>query len=322
MPLSSTPWFDAPYAAAQASARCAAGEISTLERDALVDFIRDGYVILPERMDTALIDQILDDIQRAPQHREQIVLRKNGQYSHPGALGVVGRRKRIIDFHAFSDAALQVSLAPSITRFLSLLYGEPALAFQSLLFQYGSRQAMHRDPYYVVTGQPAFLTATWVALEDIVEGSGELAYYAGSHHLTDTLFASGKATWTRQADTREQHESHLNRLVSACEAAGLERRIFRAQKGQILVWHAGLVHGGSPVLEPDQTRRSFVTHYCPMSDCPAFLQKQPTGAARYAQGDGFYASRHYDIPARTVNKTQFLKHWEAAPAGSQPKASL
>lgn len=322
MTLPLTPWFDAPDAAAQASARCAAGEISASERDALVDFIRDGYVILPERIDAALIDQILDDIQQAPQHREQIVLRKNGQYSHPGTLGVVGRRKRIIDFHAFSDAALQVSLATPITRFLSLLYGEPALAFQSLLFQYGSRQAMHRDPYYVVTGQPAFLTATWVALENIVGGSGELAYFVGSHRVSDTAFASGKTTWTRQTDSREQHESHLDRLVNTCENAGLERKTFLAEKGQILVWHAGLVHGGSPVLEPEQTRRSFVTHYCPMSDCPAFLQKQPTGADRYAQGDGFYASRHYDIPSRSVKKTQFLSHWETPQPRSQPKPSL
>lgn len=308
MTLPAPLWFDAPDAAEQVAARRATGEITSAEEIALLAFIRDGYAVLPESIDAALTDEIIADIQQAPLHREQIVLRKNGEYSHPGALGVVGRRKRIIDFHAFSHSALQVALAAPITRFLSLLYGEPPLAFQSLLFQYGSRQAMHRDPYYVATGHPPALTATWVALEDIVAGSGELAYYPSSHRITDTSFASGKSTWAKHTDDKDSHVSHLDRLIATCEAAGLRQSTFIAKKGQILVWHANLVHGGSTVLEPDQTRRSFVTHYCPMSDYPAYLKNSPT-SERYAFGEGFYASRHYDIPRRAVNQQTLAKLW-------------
>jgi hypothetical protein len=314
----SIPWFDAPDAEVQVHARLRAGEITADEQRALLDFIQQGYAILPERISSALIDQVLADIQQAHLHREDIVLRKGGQYSHPGALGVVGKRKRIIDFHAYSTAALHIALAAPITRFLSLLYNEAPLAFQSLLFQYGSRQAMHRDPAYVVTGRPAWLTATWVALEDIVPGSGELAYYPGSHRCHNILFEGGKTTWSRQVDSLDSHESYINQLVSTCEAVGLQRQIFRAQQGQILVWHADLVHGGSPVENPDQTRRSFVTHYCPLSDSPAYL-RHTADEGRYVQGDGFYASRHYDIPNRTVRKAEFQHLWETPRQRSQPK---
>jgi len=29
----------------------------------------------------------------------------------------------------------------------------------------------------------------------------------------------------------------------------------------VLIWHANLLHGGSPILRPGATRRSMVCHY-------------------------------------------------------------
>ena len=34
---------------------------------------------------------------------------------------------------------------------VELIYGEPAIAFQSLYFEYGSQQGLHRDPMFVFT---------------------------------------------------------------------------------------------------------------------------------------------------------------------------
>jgi len=42
---------------------------------------------------------------------------------------------------------------------------------------------------------------------------------------------------------------------------GIEPRPFLPKKGQALIWHSGLVHGGSPVKDPSKTRNSFVVHY-------------------------------------------------------------
>lgn len=42
---------------------------------------------------------------------------------------------------------------------------------------------------------------------------------------------------------------------------GLEPRLFTAKRGEILLWHAALRHGGSPVNDESLTRKSFVVHY-------------------------------------------------------------
>jgi ectoine hydroxylase-related dioxygenase (phytanoyl-CoA dioxygenase family) len=34
-----------------------------------------------------------------------------------------------------------------------------------------------------------------------------------------------------------------------------------AKKGDVLIWHANLVHGGAPILNPALTRKSMVVHY-------------------------------------------------------------
>ncbi len=41
----------------------------------------------------------------------------------------------------------------------------------------------------------------------------------------------------------------------------LQKEVFLAKKGDILIWHANLIHGGLPVVNPALTRKSMVIHY-------------------------------------------------------------
>jgi len=41
----------------------------------------------------------------------------------------------------------------------------------------------------------------------------------------------------------------------------LKVQYFEAKKGQVFFWHSGLVHGGSPVVDRNLTRKSFVIHF-------------------------------------------------------------
>jgi hypothetical protein len=50
-------------------------------------------------------------------------------------------------------------------------------------------------------------------------------------------------------------------LEQKCLEVGLKRETFCPKKGDILFWHAGLVHGGSQAIKPEMTRKSYVTHY-------------------------------------------------------------
>ena len=37
--------------------------------------------------------------------------------------------------------------------------------------------------------------------------------------------------------------------------------MFLAKKGDLLVWHANLLHGGEKVVDQNSTRKSMVLHY-------------------------------------------------------------
>jgi phytanoyl-CoA hydroxylase len=40
------------------------------------------------------------------------------------------------------------------------------------------------------------------------------------------------------------------------------------KKGDVLIWHGALAHGGSIITNPNQTRKSFVCHYSRMQGLP------------------------------------------------------
>jgi hypothetical protein len=42
---------------------------------------------------------------------------------------------------------------------------------------------------------------------------------------------------------------------------GYERRLFLARRGEVLIWHANLLHGGAPVRNKTLSRWSQVSHY-------------------------------------------------------------
>jgi len=104
-------------------------------------------------------------------------------------------------------------------------------------------------------------------MEDVQPGTGELHYYAGSHRIREFLFGGDKKS---MPDDGQQHEELLKHLIDECERQGLKHEVFRPKKGDALIWSADLVHGGSPITVAG-TRRSFVTHWCPVSAEPMYL---------------------------------------------------
>jgi hypothetical protein len=72
---------------------------------------------------------------------------------------------------------------------------------------------------------------------------------------------------------------------------GLQSELFQARKGDVFVWNAQLLHGGSPIAERGSTRRSIVFHYFSESDCRAM------GHRLVPDSGGFWIRRsHQPIP--------------------------
>ena len=105
------------------------------------------------------------------------------------------------------------------------------------------------------------MCGVWVALEDIDADNGPLIYYPGSHrwpHFGNEHI--GINAWHQPS--RGAHAVSYRWLwdeLVRTHNAQLER--FTAKKGQAIIWHARLLHGGDRQNDPMRTRWSQVTHY-------------------------------------------------------------
>ena len=160
-----------------------------------------------------------------------------------------------------TPAVRAVALHPEILELLRCCYGREPFAFQTLNFPVGSNQAIHSDATHFNSDPAGFMAGVWVALEDVDEDAGPLVYCSGSHRLPYV----GAADLGLSAD--EVHsEEHPQRLFEPywqeqLQQGGFETTTFRAKRGDVLIWHANLLHGGAPVIDHQLSRWSQVSHY-------------------------------------------------------------
>ncbi|MGH7101015.1 MAG: phytanoyl-CoA dioxygenase family protein [Acetobacteraceae bacterium] len=257
------------------------GLVSDTLAERIYRFVRDGYLVIERAVPRVVVDRIVADLEhfwanppptmRMETHEPDGTLR----VMQPDIAYRAGRTK-LLDAFAYSAAARAAISAPPVMEFLHTIFDDKPQAFQSLTFWHGSEQPMHKDTAYVrVDGNPLALAATWLALEDIEPGTGGLQYFVGSHRAPDYRFG-GISKWmnTADADYGSEHDRFLASLHEDAHKYNHTKTSFLGRKGDVLVWHADLAHGGSAVTKPDRTRLSLVTHFCPASNSPFFYRQQ------------------------------------------------
>ncbi|MFN3242604.1 MAG: phytanoyl-CoA dioxygenase family protein [Planctomycetota bacterium] len=130
-------------------------------------------------------------------------------------------------------------------------------------------QHMHQDTAYVPVNSPMEMVGVWIALEDVQPGTGELQYFVGSHRIPEYRF---DGRWRRKRSDDPDDEPFLRHVYEQSVAAGCELVRFLPKKGDVLVWHADLVHGGAQDGREGATRKSFVTHFCPSDVMPGWMR--------------------------------------------------
>lgn len=236
-------------------------------------FVRDGYLVIPGAVPQPLIKALNEDIARVwsspPQGLQIETFEPDGRmkYIPPQEKYRAGRTK-LLDLFTVSEVARQVTAAALPMRFLSAIFEDVPKAFQQLTFWRGSQQAMHKDTAYVkIDSNPLALAATWLALEDVQPGTGELEYYVGSHRAPDFLFG-GVSKWMESFTA--EHDRFLASLHEDAERYQHRKSSFLARAGDVLIWHSDLAHGGSAITQPDKTRQSLVTHFTPAGEEPFY----------------------------------------------------
>ncbi len=314
-------WIDQPNARDIVAGRHETGHISEELAQQLTFFIDNGYVVIDGAIPEAQLVPALDALEQAYSGEiANLLFECNAvvnQHS-PFQPAFVDKPSKALDIHWFSDAIRDLVFSERINRFLELLFDARPFASQSLGFYRGSAQEAHQDSAFVPYTLQRGFVASWIALEDVEAGAGELFYYVGSHRFGDYLYdnqyksvSEAVRAGVPQEAANEMVGPHVSSLPVRAKEQDLPERTFIARRGDALIWHADLAHGGKPISTA-RSRKSVVTHYSGKYSAPLFAERIAT-PLREHKGRGFYTTSHY--PSRPPENGRVR-----APAPAEPVA--
>lgn len=216
-------------------------------------FEEQGYLIVRKLFDPAAIAEIRDTF---------MAIAANGTL--PGYFEPVPAERaggdplllypRILYPHRIVPAAKKYMLDSRVMDVLEALFGEEALAAQSMFYYKppGARgQALHQDNYYLRT-EPGTCIAAWTAVDAADQDNGGLVVVPRTQRL----------------DIQCPHEadsslSYFRDEVDVPEGATIVPADMDA--GDVLFFNGSTIHGSYPNRSSERFRRSFICHYVPES---------------------------------------------------------
>lgn len=250
------PWLDSEDVEADIARRIDKRAISETDAEPCRYWAKNGYLILPRLFDHATLDAVWEAYERTIA-AGRIVLPDEPAGPgdpHPG---------RYLNPHKKCGAFCRILKHPGLLSAIRLLMEREPRPLQTIASHKGSQQGLHSDSIHMTTYPLGYLTAAWIAFEDIHPDSGPLVYYPGSHRLPyvfsrDVGISEEDFKRDGYAPYHARYEPYIRRIV---EERGIEPHYFHAKKGDVLIWHANLVHGGSPRADLSRTRKAVVCHF-------------------------------------------------------------
>ena len=250
------PWLDQPDAESQIEAKLAAGILSEKEAELCRLWSNQGYLILERAIEPDLLDEVWAEYETA-------IANGKVELGHEGVGPDDPWPGRFLDVHLKVPGFCRVLRHPTLLYWVQLLMERKPAPFQTISSHKGSQQLPHSDSIHMTTYPIGYLSACWIAFEDIHPDSGPLVYYPGSHRLP---YVFSRDVGIEEHDFREKgtesyhakYEPHIQQVLAEHK---MEPHYFHAKKGDVLFWHANLIHGGSPRRDLRHSRRALVNHY-------------------------------------------------------------
>ncbi len=274
-------WIDRRDAHDILADRLARGLVTEADAEILGHYIDHGYVILPKATDEGVIDEYLEFFERAWDEAPSTIWAHSGGTTQPMTRALYDKVAKVSCLHCYFERAGDLIFPPAVLRFLTQIYDRPPVAFQTMTMRKGSEEPLHIDTGPLSLTEPMSMCASWVALEDVKPNSGEFWYVPGTHQLPEVLHRGVAKAHDGDMATYGQV---LNRTHELSAERGLETQYFRAKKGDVLLWHADLMHGGAPIADPATTRLSLVAHFMPLGVMPTFYDFSEVKAYPYPNG--------------------------------------
>lgn len=160
------------------------------------------------------------------------------------------RYPRIVHPHRFNEVAMKYMLHKPVMDVLADLYGEEALAAQSMFYYKppGSRgQELHQDNFYLKV-EPGNCIAAWTAIDPADEENGGLLVVPRTNDYDIVC-----------PDLADERESFTKHYVKPPK----DRKVVPAvmDRGDVLFFNGNLIHGSYRNKSKDRFRRAFICHY-------------------------------------------------------------
>ncbi|HWF07100.1 MAG TPA: phytanoyl-CoA dioxygenase family protein [Bryobacteraceae bacterium] len=248
------PWLDLPDAEEQIASRLRAGTLTAEDAALCRYWSANGYVIVRNLIEHEALDDVWGNYEKAVAAGKIKLLPEKAADDdpYPG---------RFLNPHKKVGAFCRILKHAELLRTIRLLMEREPRPLQTIASHKGSQQGLHSDSIHMTTYPLGYLTAAWIAFEDIDPDCGPLVYYPGSHKLP---YLFSKEVGISEEDFRKEgyapyharYEPRIREMV-----AEMTPSYFHARKGDVLIWHANLVHGGSARRNMALSRKSVVCHF-------------------------------------------------------------
>ncbi len=238
-------WLDVAHSKDLAPAHPAFNSLPEQAKEQIINWSDNGYLLLHNFFDDTVLNNINAEIDRID--KQQLI-----KVTHDNKLPFANRISPLIK---------SITYTPELIKILDFLLGKETVPFQTLNFIKGSNQRAHSDSIHMTTYPLGYLIAVWIALEDTNDNNGPLFYYPGSHTLPYLLNNDFNETSTLLHLGKKDYPDYEVVVEDIIQQNNLQKKVLHAKKGDVLIWHANLIHGGSPIIDNNLTRKSMVIHY-------------------------------------------------------------
>jgi SAM-dependent methyltransferase len=201
-------------------------------------------------------------------------------------------------------------LYPALSDKLEHLIGEPVGLHLTLTGWVSTERDWHQDDYLNPPEVNGHYIAAWTALDRIQPDAGPFEFVPGSHRWPIIRQNRVLAQLGRENGNDPDWPWESERLLTPFfedqikqQGGRIER--FLGNRGDVLFWHARLLHRGSLPTRPGAERRSMIAHYTALTHRSDMPVKRP-----HHSGSGWYfvpGALPQDAPASSSRLQRVLQ---------------
>ena len=243
------PWFESPFFYQLLRKKKVNKDYKKIATDMHVN----GYAIIDLNVGDNLINNINKDISNALINGD---IKKNPKIYHYNTF------PRIVEAWKYSNNVAKLANNSKLKKILNFLYKSKPLPFSTINFIGGTEQPFHSDYIHFGSIPHKYLVGAWFALEKTNKFNGALRVIPGSHKFPLIDYQDLKLKKPMNiAELEKNYRIYEDYIKKFIKTKRLKFKELYVKKGEVILWAANLLHGGSKVKNKKLTRKSQVTHF-------------------------------------------------------------